>query len=853
MDASIADPNTCRVWGRRSTTLARRLVNWVASLVLGLGFATSAMAASTAAADAGKNPDKLYVDADQLVYDKDRNIVTANGGVVLYYKHRVLQADHVVYDRGAKRVSADGRAKFTDERGNVTYSPKFDFTDDFASGFADGVQELATNKTRFSSPRIERSAGSLTVLTQGAYTACEPCKEHPELPALWQVRAAKIIENQTTHTVYFENAWLDVYGVPVAYVPYMSAPDPTVTRASGVLAPSYSTKSTLGAGVTVPYFLALAPNYDLTLSPSYFSQQGPFADVEWRHRLENGDYSIRLTGIDQLKPRNFLAAPYGAASMTWRGSLESQGKILLNDKWKFGWDLTLLSDRFYLNDYRLQVLDPSQNYFQDIVSSVYLRGQSERSFFDLSGYHFLTTTAYLDQRQDANAAPTLDYNRTFPVDPDRSGGLGGELNFDFNAKNLNRSEALYQSVGLQRFDNAFGLYSTCATYTPGTRSNNCLLRGMAGNDASASAQLSWQRKIVDPLGEIWTPFAFARVAGSSTTLNTSGNYVYSSTYGVTAISNSTQPAFFNGASAGSSATAMPGVGLDYRFPFVSNSSFGQQIVEPIAQIIARPNEILPTIRPNEDAQSLVFDETNLFAWDKYSGYDRVEGGTRVNYGAQYTANFANGGHMNVVGGQSIQVAGQNSYTIADAANTGLESGLDKRYSNLVIGETLQPFRSDFTLSSKQQFDPRTGALARFDGIMAAKVGGLTASLDYGHYAAQPALGWLYQREGLLAKATYKVTDNFTVDGSIILDMSRHYYDTPSEQSSRFYPTNYHLGVAYQANDCTTFKISYTSSITDPIVTAAGVPAPPGTRDQTVLFELDLRTLGDIKGSTGVSN
>ena len=76
------------------------------------------------------------------------------------------------------------------------------------------------------------------MLNQGVYTACEPCKAHPERPPLWQVRAAKIIENQQTHTIYFENAWLDIYGVPVAYIPYFSAPDPTVTRQSGLLAPT---------------------------------------------------------------------------------------------------------------------------------------------------------------------------------------------------------------------------------------------------------------------------------------------------------------------------------------------------------------------------------------------------------------------------------------------------------------------------------------------------------------------------------------------------------------------------------------------------------------------------------------
>ena len=131
---------------------------------------------------------------------------------------------------------------------------------------------------------------------------------------------------------------------------------------------------------------------------------------------------------------------------------------------------------------------------------------------------------------------------------------------------------------------------------------------------------------------------------------------------------------------------------------------------------------MPRLQPNEDAQSLVFDETNLFAWSKYSGYDRIEGGTRLNYGFQYTANFANGGHANVVGGQSIQVAGQNSYTIADIANTGLESGLDKTFSNYVAGETMQPSRAPISLPQQAavRFLDIT-ALTRFDGIATANL------------------------------------------------------------------------------------------------------------------------------------
>ena len=185
---------------------------------------------------------------------------------------------------------------------------------------------------------------------------------------------------------------------------------------------------------------------------------------------------------------------------------------------------------------------------------------------------------------------------------------------------------------------------------------------------------------------------------------------------------------------------MAGFGLEWQYPFALTNSWGSQTITPIAQFIARPSEVIPRIQPNEDAQSLVFDDTNLFAWNKFSGYDRIEGGTRLNYGAQYTANFANGGHANVVAGESIQVAGQNSYTLYDMANTGMDSGLDKKFSNFVAGEMIQPTSAPISFLSKQQFDSSTFQLDRFDAIAKATLGGVTSSLDYALYAAQPALG-----------------------------------------------------------------------------------------------------------------
>jgi len=847
---------------RCGSALSRLAASLAVLLALSLGAAANAQTSAPAPAPpaaATDNPDKLIVEADELVYDKDRGTVSAVGGVQLYYKHRILQADRVIYNRVTKRVYAEGHAKLTDEKGDVTYASRFDLTDDFAAGFAEGVETMSADKTRFTSPRIERSAGSVTVLNGGVYTACEPCKEHPERPPFWQVRAARIIENQQTHMVYYEDAWLEVAGVPVAYIPYFSAADPSVTRESGVLTPTFYEGNRLGYGVGVPYFLNLAPNYDLTLTPTYLSMQGFFGEAEWRQRLDTGQYNIRVTGLHEEQPLVFGGAPYEAGDRSWRGSLETKGLFYINDKWQYGWDITAVSDPFYLADYKIKSEDPSRYYFQDIVSSVYLRGQADRGFFDLSGNHIQSTIANVDPRTEPPVIPVLDYHKTFAIAPESSGGIGGEVKVDLNATNIYRTEASFQNVGAQTLDQAYGLYSICATggtVTAGTRSavpggpalntgpsaytpGNCLLRGIAGDYARVSEQVSWQRKYVDPIGETWTPFVFARLDGESTQLNTGQNF----SYGASVVSNGSQTAFFNGASSGSYANAMPGVGLEYRYPFVSSSMLGEQIIEPIAQLIARPNEVVPKLQPNEDAQSLVFDETNLFAWDKYSGYDRVEGGTRVNYGMQYTANFANGGHANIVGGESIQLAGQNPYTIGDAANTGLESGLDKKYSNFVAGETIAPFSSNFSLTSKQQFDSSTFALARLDVIANAAFGGFTTSVDYGRYAAQPLLGWLYNREGLLTNASYKFASAWTLNGSVVFDMSRHLYDLPGQTTPRFYPTNYSVGLGY-GDTCTTVKLNYSSTISDPIATT------PAVRDQTVLLQITLRTLGQIQAEIG---
>jgi LPS-assembly protein len=102
--------------------------------------------------------------------------------------------------------------------------------------------------------------------------------------------------------------------------------------------------------------------------------------------------------------------------------------------------------------------------------------------------------------------------------------------------------------------------------------------------------------------------------------------------------------------------ATPAVGVEYRYPFVADAGASGSHGRADGQVIARPSEQKIGRLPNEDAQSLIFDDSSIFEWDKFSGYDRAEGGTRANLGARYSiANLA-GFNANALVGQSVHIA-----------------------------------------------------------------------------------------------------------------------------------------------------------------------------------------------------
>jgi LPS-assembly protein len=759
-----------------------------------------------------QNPNsKMLVQADELDYDYNNQRVSAVGNVRMYYQGATIEADRLVYDQKTKRLRAEGNARLTDADGKISYGEIIDLSDDYRDGFVDSLRVETPDQTRIAAARAERSEGNFTVFQSGVYTACEPCKEDPRKPPLWQVKAARIIHNQTDKMLYFENASIEFFGFPVAYFPYFSAPDPTVKRKTGFLMPVISTSSAYGFALETPYYIALAPDYDMTISPKSTTQQGVLMQGEFRQRLENGWYTIRAAGIDQLDSNYFVRSqgPATPGDRQWRGDVEGTGRFAISPQWLLGFDAALLSDATFFQDYKIRSLqmrnpDPAGMGLTEAVSTLFLAGRGDRSYFDLRAIHYMGLSEFDQQSAIPNIYPVIDYQRTLstPV-------LGGEVSYNFNMTNLSRTTAEFDPI--TQFANSNGLCATTTADSAIKNSATCVLRGLPGEYARASADLNWRKQIIDPIGQVWTPFATVR--GDAAALTVTNN---------TGVSNFITP--------GDSQIerAMPTVGLEYRFPFMGVESWGTQTIEPIAQVIVRPNETNIGKLPNEDAQSLIFDDTNLFRTDKFSGWDRVEGGGRANVGAQYVAQFNQGGTVNALFGQSYQLFGLNSYAVADLVNTGLNSGLDTSRSDYVARLGYQP-NAIYSVTSRFRFSEENFAVQRFELDGRANYDRFMVQVLYGDYAAQPLIGFLERRQGLLTNTSVKLTANWAAIAGIRYDLVANTFD-----QTRF-------GLGY-IDDCFTASVSY---VTD--YTYSGNV----TTNHTIMLQMSLRTLGTVGGGFGV--
>ena len=590
----------------------------VAGLVAGVAFAQPAPVPvdRSAPVPVDRNAPVLFT-ADDVQYDRDAAIVTATGHVEANQNGRTLRADTIVFNRDTGVAAATGNVVLLEPDGQVLFSDYAELTQDMKSGVLSGMRSLLAQNGRLAANGARRTDAKINELSRAVYTTCNLCAQDPTQAPLWDIRAREAVQDVDNKRIEYRDAVIDIYGVPVLYLPYLTHPDPSQKRASGLLVPSFGLGSRyLGTFAQIPYYVVLDPSSDLTATAMITAKGGDALDLAYRRRFNAG--AVRISGsIAGAKNGDKTSAQHGRTE--FEGHVFARGDFALDDVWRAGFDINRASSADYIRNFRVA---PSTAYLR---STVFVEGFGQGSYSrtDATFFQSLTTTTATNRLPFV--LPRTQYS--FQGQPD---ALGGRLSLDAGAFNVVREAG----TSTQR----------------------------------ASLSLDYARPFRGPIGDLWK---------ASFSVDTAGYAAHGlsrlPTYATVATASSTQ--------AMPTASLEARLPFQRDAAGAGDASWGTQIVEPIAKLMVSPrgSSYRGTGIPNEDSLDVDFTDTTLFARNRNQGLDRLEGGTRLAVALHGLWQFPGGASIDALVGQSYR-AQKDPYFTAQSGLQGTVSDVVARQS-----------------------------------------------------------------------------------------------------------------------------------------------------------------------------
>ncbi len=141
-------------------------------------------------------------------------------------------------------------------------------------------------------PRVFANAIKLStkksLFNKSIFTLCN-YRDNDKCPP-WTIQASKMLHDNVKKTIYYDNALIKVYDIPIFYIPKLSHPDPTVKRRSGFLPPTLTDSKNLGTGVSLPYFFDMGRDKNFTLTSKIFVDENPLILGEYHQAFLDSNF-----------------------------------------------------------------------------------------------------------------------------------------------------------------------------------------------------------------------------------------------------------------------------------------------------------------------------------------------------------------------------------------------------------------------------------------------------------------------------------------------------------------------------------------------------------------------------------
>ena len=436
--------------------------------------------APTAVQPASQNAPVTFT-ADEVQYDQNAALVMARGRVEAFQGGRILRADELTYNRSTGVATARGNVQLIEADGQVMFAESAELSNQMRDGVLEGLRGYLLQNGRIAATGARRTDGSILDLSRVLYTICDPCKDDPLAPPLWQLRARTATLDRNEQQVRYRGASLDMAGVPVMWLPYFQHPDGSAARQSGFLSPSFGITKYLGGFIETPYYWAIDESQELVLRPTTSTRVSPNLGLDYRRRFNIGEMEV-LSSIGQLDGRD-------GTDEGFAGHIFAKGRFSLDETWRAGFDANRASSDQYLRIYRYG----SQRILPTTVFTEGFWGPEGFARFDARAYQGLRSTD--DISQIPLVLPNIYADWESPED-----SLGGRFTVD--------------------------------------TSSFAIFRGTGTSTRRASSRIGYALPRMDDLGGIWTLRAQSDLAAYDfENINLAPNYAKGDANGQSAAAN----------------------------------------------------------------------------------------------------------------------------------------------------------------------------------------------------------------------------------------------------------------------------------------------------------------------------
>ena len=659
-----------------------------ASLSLILGSANTALGQTApddlnlAADSPFRNPDIIYLTADEVQDNRNAGIITAKGSVEGRYQDRTLRADQVVYNVNSGRVVATGNVVLIGGDGSSQYADKIELTDKLASGAAKDFTARFSPVGIAGAKYAVRRSDTGYDLYNAYYTACEACTEDGEdKTPTWRIRARKVTQDVDDKMIHYRDAVVEVKGLPIFYLPYMAHPDPSTERRSGLLMPYGGRDGAYGFFYEQPYYVAISPYSEATITPRLMERVNPLIMGEYTRQFNSGRLEVTgsftkdsffdnngdaFTEDDMLfsNADRTASEQAGLRDDTWRSHLFAHGQFDLNDTLSWGFGIENATDDFYLDRYDID--EPGADFglynggTRRLTQQLYGVAQQDNFRYAASTYGFESLRSVIRRNEDTptNVRIVREDDSRLPLVLPKI-----ELDHYFNVPGIGgRLHGFADAVQIERdFD---------GTLT--TPDNGDYKRVTFGADYS--------KTMILPGGIETTPFAMVR----------------NDNFEIDPIS----------AASIDEQRTVGHVGLDTRWTFIRPGNSIDLTLEPRIQITESFGDdgISPILAYQEDSIGIDLDSALLWDRNKSTGYDLWQTGTRTDVGASLAGDWEDNRASLFLG---------RSYFNSDNNQFDANSGLSGDESDIIAESNIKLGRT-FNAAARLRYDDDGNELRRID-------------------------------------------------------------------------------------------------------------------------------------------